>query len=123
MKPLFRTKLFTDLFPEVINYTSDDRNRTFLAGDLVVSGYCSRTHCLRMRLKSLFVVPAPKVLQKLQQVMLKIDGDVIYFAVTHHKDGTASVMASYNKILGTKLLAIVNGGSVRKTPKTRKARR
>lgn len=57
-------------------------------------------------------VPSQEVIDAVRTNMLCIAYDSIYFALHFDDDGTARVYATYNQIIGSRLLAIVDAATI-----------
>lgn len=78
------------------------------AGRALLSSFCSVSHPR----PSLNVTPKLEVIEKLGRNMLLVDGYVLNFEIVVRGDGTALVLCKYNRILGSRWLAIIPASEI-----------
>ena len=57
--------------------------------------------------RSFRAIPNDKVVNWIAMNMLSIDYDTIYFEIVERADGTALILAKYNRIIGSRYLGLI----------------
>ena len=108
--PEIRT--FKEIFPKSCSYKSPAPTlATVNAWDegepATISGYLYVNDPNNIR--SLSVTTKKKIISWMKEDMVFPNGDTIYFeAIFNYGDGTASIWAKHNKIIGSRLLAVID---------------
>jgi hypothetical protein len=79
------------------------------AGNVITSYCCIQSTPHR---GSMHVRPKPEVIEFIRRHMIQVDYDHIFFNIVIRDDGTALITVSYNQILGSYWLALVDIATV-----------
>ena len=112
--PLLPVQLFGELFEYAALWQHDSKAQRpeFKAERVVVSCYLCHSTAHGPRHPALEIRPTPAVLEVIGREMLAIDRDRIYFEIITFDDGTSTVYAQYNQILGSRKLANIHTDTI-----------
>ncbi len=109
---LLSVQTFGELFDYAALWQHDKKKPEFKADRVVVSAFLCHSTAHGPRHPSLEIRPTPAVLEVIGREMLAIDRDRIYFEIITFDDGTSTVYAKYNQILGSHKLANIHTDTI-----------